>query len=101
VAGTSVKAVNAEGLDVTLGEPGELCVKGPQVMKGYWNRDEDTAQAIDVDGWFHTGELMCTHSHTYTHTHISCCFYCVHRRLASHRQEHVHVSAAFVVRPTN
>jgi long-chain acyl-CoA synthetase len=57
VAGTSVKAVDAEGLDVALGEPGELCVKGPQVMKGYWNRDEDTAQAIDADGWFYTGDI--------------------------------------------
>ncbi|HSP58438.1 MAG TPA: AMP-binding protein, partial [Halomonas sp.] len=57
VAGTSVKAVDAEGQDVPLGEPGELCVKGPQVMKGYWNRDEDTAQAIDADGWFHTGDI--------------------------------------------
>ncbi len=57
VAGTSVKAVDAEGQDVALGEPGELCVKGPQVMKGYWNRDEDTAQAIDADGWFRTGDI--------------------------------------------
>ncbi|MBS9403923.1 AMP-binding protein [Halomonas sp. TRM85114] len=57
VAGTSVKAVDAEGQDVALGEPGELCVKGPQVMKGYWNRDDETAQAIDADGWFRTGDI--------------------------------------------
>lgn len=41
----------------TLGEVGELCIKGPQVMKGYWQRPEETANAIDKDGWLHTGDL--------------------------------------------
>jgi long-chain acyl-CoA synthetase len=36
---------------------GELCIKGPQVMKGYWNRPEETAQVIDADGWLHTGDM--------------------------------------------
>jgi acyl-CoA synthetase (AMP-forming)/AMP-acid ligase II len=40
-----------------LGEVGELCIKGPQVMKGYWQRPEETAQAIDSDGWLHTGDM--------------------------------------------
>ncbi|MCP1315437.1 MULTISPECIES: AMP-binding protein [unclassified Halomonas] len=57
VAGTSVKVVDADGADVALGEPGELCVKGPQVMKGYWNQDEETRKAIDDGGWFHTGDI--------------------------------------------
>ncbi|GHC31686.1 AMP-binding protein [Aidingimonas halophila] len=57
VVGTSVKVVDADGSDLPLGEPGELCVKGPQVMKGYWCRDEDSTQAIDADGWFHTGDI--------------------------------------------
>ncbi|SFU35581.1 AMP-binding protein [Halomonas korlensis] len=57
VAGTSVKAVDAEGQDVAFGEPGELCVKGPQVMKGYWNREEDTAQTLDADDWLRTGDI--------------------------------------------
>ncbi|MBA3485701.1 MAG: long-chain fatty acid--CoA ligase [Lysobacter sp.] len=39
------------------GEIGELCIKGPQVMKGYWQRPEDTAEAIDADGWLHTGDM--------------------------------------------
>jgi len=41
----------------TPGEVGELCVKGPQVMKGYWQRPEETANVIDGDGWLHTGDM--------------------------------------------
>jgi long-chain acyl-CoA synthetase len=39
------------------GETGELCIRGPQVMKGYWQRPEETANAIDSDGWLHTGDI--------------------------------------------
>ena len=46
-----------DGAEVPEGEVGELCIRGPQVMKGYWQRPEDTAQAIDADGWFHTGDM--------------------------------------------
>jgi long-chain acyl-CoA synthetase len=38
---------------------GELCVRGPQVMQGYWNRPQETAEAIDAAGWLHTGDI-CT-----------------------------------------
>ena len=38
-------------------EVGELCIRGPQVMKGYWHRPDDTANAIDADGWLHTGDM--------------------------------------------
>ncbi|QOR38364.1 AMP-binding protein [Billgrantia diversa] len=57
VAGTSVKVVDADGNTLPLGEPGELCVRGPQVMKGYWNLDEETAKVLNDDGWFHTGDI--------------------------------------------
>ncbi|MCL7930295.1 AMP-binding protein [Halomonas llamarensis] len=57
VAGTEVKAVDVDGNDVPLGESGELCVRGPQVMKGYWQREEETRHSIDADGWFHTGDI--------------------------------------------
>ena len=43
--------------DVPLGQPGEICIKGPQVMKGYWQRPEETAKAIDSGGFLHTGDI--------------------------------------------
>ncbi|HEY4529460.1 MAG TPA: long-chain fatty acid--CoA ligase [Luteimonas sp.] len=46
-----------EGRILPVGEVGELCIKGPQVMRGYWQRPEDTAAAIDADGWLHTGDM--------------------------------------------
>ena len=46
-----------EGNMLPPGEVGELCIKGPQVMKGYWQRPEDTSKAIDADGWLHTGDM--------------------------------------------
>ena len=53
-----IKIVDPEtGETVPRGEPGEFCTRGYSVMLGYWNDDEKTAQAIDSDGWMHTGDL--------------------------------------------
>ncbi|WP_110661588.1 AMP-binding protein [Salinicola socius] len=57
VPGTSVQVVDDDGRALPRGERGELCVKGPQVMKGYWNRPDDTARALDADGWLRTGDM--------------------------------------------
>jgi len=43
--------------DVADGEPGELCIRGPQVMKGYWKRPDETAKTVDEGGWLHTGDV--------------------------------------------
>ena len=45
------------GEDAPAGEPGELFIRGPQVMKGYLNKPQETADAIDSDGWLHTGDV--------------------------------------------
>ncbi|GAB3752498.1 long-chain fatty acid--CoA ligase [Lysobacter olei] len=45
------------GNTLPQGEVGELCIKGPQVMKGYWQRPEETAAVMDADGWLHTGDM--------------------------------------------
>jgi long-chain acyl-CoA synthetase len=54
--GVDAKVVDEEGKEVPLGEVGELIVKGPNVMKGYWNRPEETQKALK-DGWLFTGDL--------------------------------------------
>jgi long-chain acyl-CoA synthetase len=53
---TSIRIEDEAGAVLNAGEVGEICIKGPTLMKGYWNRPEDTATAIK-DGWFHTGDL--------------------------------------------
>ncbi len=57
VPGTSIKVIGPEGEEVARGDPGELCVQGPQVMKGYWNRPEDTARTLDAESWIRTGDI--------------------------------------------
>ncbi|MEC4089048.1 long-chain-fatty-acid--CoA ligase FadD [Pseudoalteromonas rubra] len=53
---TDLKIINDQGEEMPLGEPGELCVKGPQVMAGYYNRPDATAECLQ-DGWFATGDI--------------------------------------------
>lgn len=53
---TSIKIIDDEGKELAVGEPGELCVKGPQVMQGYWQRQDETDEVIK-DGWFATGDV--------------------------------------------
>ncbi|MDP9664730.1 UNVERIFIED_ORG: long-chain acyl-CoA synthetase [Pseudomonas cremoricolorata] len=57
VPSTLCKIVDDVGNELPLGEVGELCVKGPQVMKGYWQREEATAEILDSDGWLKTGDI--------------------------------------------
>jgi long-chain acyl-CoA synthetase len=58
IPSTDVCLKDDDGATLTvLGEVGELCIKGPQVMKGYWQRPEETANVIDAEGWLHTGDM--------------------------------------------
>ncbi|QMV61905.1 long-chain-fatty-acid--CoA ligase FadD1 [Pseudomonas berkeleyensis] len=57
VPSTLCKIINDEGQELAIGEIGELCVKGPQVMKGYWQRQEATDEILDADGWLKTGDI--------------------------------------------
>ena len=57
VPGTALKCIDDQGNEVEQGERGELCVKGPQVMKGYWQNEAATREAITEDGWFKTGDF--------------------------------------------
>jgi long-chain acyl-CoA synthetase len=57
VSSTEISIRDDEGIEVAQGQPGELCVRGPQVMKGYWNRPEETARVLGEDGFLRTGDI--------------------------------------------
>lgn len=55
--GTDIALLDDDGRRVPAGEPGELCVRGPQVMQGYWQKPEETAESMTADGYFRTGDV--------------------------------------------
>ena len=57
VPGTAFKVIDDAGVEQLLGERGELCIKGPQVMKGYWQRPDATVEVLDADGWLKSGDI--------------------------------------------
>ncbi|WP_437884198.1 long-chain-fatty-acid--CoA ligase FadD1 [Pseudomonas sp. LRF_L74] len=57
VPSTECKVIDEAGNALPLGERGELCVRGPQVMKGYWQREEATREILDAEGWLKTGDI--------------------------------------------
>ena len=65
VPSTEIKIVDEDGNEAPVGSPGELCARGPQVMKGYWNQEQETANVLDPDGWLHTGDIAVVQENGY------------------------------------
>ena len=63
IPSTDIVLRDDEGRDVSFGERGELCIRGPQVMKGYWQRPDETAKVLDKDGWLATGDIAVMDEH--------------------------------------
>jgi len=57
IPGTEATILDEQGAEIAVGEIGEICVRGPNVMQGYWNRPEETARAFTADGWLRTGDM--------------------------------------------
>ena len=57
ISSTEVSIQDDDWNEVTLGEHGEICIRGPQVMQGYWHRPKETSNVLSNDGWLHTGDI--------------------------------------------
>ena len=57
IPSTEAAVLDDEGRALPIGEVGEICIRGPQVMKGYWQRPDETAKVFTADGWFRTGDM--------------------------------------------
>ncbi len=57
ISSTWMKCIDDAGNEVPIGQPGEIVIKGPQVMAGYWQRPDETAKAMTADGWFKSGDI--------------------------------------------
>jgi len=66
VPSTYISIRDDDGKEVPLGEAGEICAKGPQVMAGYWNRPDETAKVMTADGYFRTGDIGVMDAKGYT-----------------------------------
>jgi len=66
VSSTWISIRDDAGNEVPLGQPGEICAKGPQVMAGYWNRPDETAKVMTADGYFRTGDIGVMDTDGYT-----------------------------------
>jgi len=63
---TEIAILDDDGNPVALGEPGEIAIRGPQVMAGYWQRDDETAKSMTADGFFKTGDVGIMDARGYT-----------------------------------
>ncbi|MFM0288499.1 long-chain fatty acid--CoA ligase [Paraburkholderia megapolitana] len=63
---TEISIRDDEGNEVPLGQPGEVCIRGPQVMAGYWNRPDETAKVMTADGFFKSGDVGFMNERGYT-----------------------------------
>jgi long-chain acyl-CoA synthetase len=57
IPSTEAAVLDDQGVEVPMGQVDEICIRGPQVMKGYWNRPDETAKVLTADGWLRTGDM--------------------------------------------